>query len=108
MVEIKIIQAVNEPTDGVNNLVLVEKPDGLLRICINPKEITKAINDPQYVHPTAEDILSQMNGVKYFAKLDASNENVPICKLNLMKKASIGRYQFLRMPYGIFISERQI
>ena len=73
MVEMKIIQAVNETTDGVNNLVLVEKPDGLLRICIDPKEINKAINDPQYVHPTAEDVLSQMNGVKYFTKLDASN-----------------------------------
>ena len=36
MVEIKIIPAVNEPRDWVNNLVLVEKPNGSLRICIDP------------------------------------------------------------------------
>ena len=39
----KIIKAVNEPGDWVNNLVLVEKPDGFLRICIDPKEVNKAI-----------------------------------------------------------------
>ena len=65
MVEMKVIQAVNEPTNWVNNLVLVEKPDGSLRICIDPKEL-KAIKRPRYAHPTAEDILSQMRGVKYF------------------------------------------
>ena len=65
MVEIKIIQAVHEPTDWVNNLVLVEKPHGSLRICIDPKELNKAIKQPHYAHPTAEDILSQMSGAKY-------------------------------------------
>ena len=42
IVEMKVIQAVNEPTNWVNNLVLVEKPDASLRICIDPKEL-KAI-----------------------------------------------------------------
>ena len=106
MVKMKIIQAVNEPTDWVNNLVLVEKPDGSLRICIDPKELNKAIKRPHYVHPTAEDILSQMSGAKYFTKLDASNAYWQIeldeesSKL-LTFNSPFGRYQFLRMPYGI-------
>ena len=73
MVEMKIIPAVNEPTDWVNNLVFVEKPNGSLGIYIDPKELNKAIKQPHYNHPTAEDILSQMSGGKYFTILDASN-----------------------------------
>ena len=65
MVEMKVIQAVNEPTNWVNNLVLVEKLDGSLRICIDPKEL-KAIKRPRYAHPTAEDILSQMRGQVFY------------------------------------------
>ena len=57
MVKMKIIQAVNEPTDWVNNLVLVEKPDGSLRLFIDPKELNKAIKRPHHAHQTVEDIL---------------------------------------------------
>ena len=38
MVQMKTIQTVNEPTDWVNNLVLVKKLNGSLKICIDPKE----------------------------------------------------------------------
>ena len=57
----------------MNNLVLAEKPNGSLRTCIDPKEINKAIKRSHCAHPTAEDILSQMSGAKYFTKLDDSN-----------------------------------
>ena len=72
-VEMKIIQVVNETTDWVNYLVLEEKPNVSPRICIDPKELNKAIKRPHYADPTGEDILSRMSGAKYFTKLDASN-----------------------------------
>ena len=73
MVEMKINQAVNEPTDWINNSVLVEKPNGSLIICIDLKELNKDIKRPQYFHPTAEDILSQMSRAKHFTKFDANS-----------------------------------
>ena len=72
-VEMKIIQVVNEKTDWVNYLVLEEKPNVSPRICIDPKELNKAIKRPHSADPTAEDILSRMSGTKYFTKFDASN-----------------------------------
>ena len=73
MVEMKINQAVNEPTDWINNLVLVEKPNGSLIICIDLKERNKDIKRPQYFHPAAENILSQVSRAKHFTKFDANS-----------------------------------
>ena len=77
-----------------------------MRICIDPKELNKVIKRPHYAHPFAEGLLSQIRGAKYFTKLDASNA---YWQIELDKESSnlltfnspFGRYQFLRMPYGI-------
>ena len=36
MLKINIIVPIEEPTDWVNIMVIVEKPNGKLRICIDP------------------------------------------------------------------------
>ena len=36
MVDLDKIDPVDEPTDWVNGLVIVEKPNGKLRICLDP------------------------------------------------------------------------
>ena len=46
MIEMKIIQAVNEPTDWVNNLVLVQKPNGHGQYVLTLKNLIKLWNDP--------------------------------------------------------------
>ena len=38
-----IINQVDEPTDWANPMVIVEKRDGKLRICLNPHDLNKAI-----------------------------------------------------------------
>jgi hypothetical protein len=44
----KITEKVNEPTDWVNPLVLVRKPSGKLRICLDPKQLNKYIKRQHY------------------------------------------------------------
>ena len=73
MVDLNIITPVTEPTDWVNSLVVVEKPNGSLRICLDPRDLNQAIKHQHYKLPTTEDILSQMAGANFFTKLDASN-----------------------------------
>ena len=41
-----IICKVTEPTEWVSSLVVVEKPNGKLRICLDPKDLNKAIQRP--------------------------------------------------------------
>ena len=41
MEEEQVIVKVDEPTDWVYNLVIYEKPDRKLRVCLHPKELNK-------------------------------------------------------------------
>ena len=73
MLKMNIIAPIEEPIDWVNSMVVVEKPNGKLRICIDRKNVNKAIKRPHYAIPTTEEILSKMEGAKRFTKLDAKN-----------------------------------
>ena len=106
MVNLKIIVPVTEPTDWVSSIVIAEKPNGSLRICLDPKDLNKAIKRHHFKLPTTEEVLAKMSGSKWYSKLDASNaywqmkvdeESSSLLTFN----TPYGRYRFLRMPYGI-------
>ena len=52
MRRLAIIEPVNEPTEWVNLITIVEKPNGKLRICLDPKHLNQAIKSQQYKLPT--------------------------------------------------------
>ena len=43
LVSLNVIEKVDHSTDWVNSIVLVEKSDGSIRICLDPKDLNKAI-----------------------------------------------------------------
>ncbi|XP_068696993.1 uncharacterized protein [Montipora foliosa] len=49
---------VEEPTDWVSSMAFVEKPDGSLRICLDPRHLNKAIKREHFQLPTIEDIMA--------------------------------------------------
>ena len=70
----KIIAKVTEPTEWVSSLVVVQKPNsGKLRICLDPRDLNRAILRPHYPSRTIEDILPELSGAKYFTKMDAKS-----------------------------------
>ena len=69
--ESKVIAKVTEPTDWVNSLVVVEKSNRKLRICLDPEDLNTAIKRPHYPMPILKDALLKMTRVKFFSKLDA-------------------------------------
>ena len=73
MVKMEIITLIEEPTDWLSSLHIVEKPNGQLRICLDPRHLNQAIKHLHFVMPTAEEILAQMSNAKFFTKLDNSN-----------------------------------
>ena len=55
--KMNIVAPIEEPTDWVDSMVVVEKPNGKLRICIDPRNLNKAVKRPHYAIPTTEEIL---------------------------------------------------
>ena len=106
MEKMEIIEQINEPTDWVNSMVVVEKPNGNLRICLDPKHLNKAIKRPHYAMPTTEEILTKISTGKFFTKLDASNAywQIPVDESSsklLTFNSPKGRFKFVRILYGI-------
>ena len=103
---LRVIDRVTEQTDCVNSLVVVQTPNGQIRVFLDPKNLNKAIKRHHYQLPTAEDILSRMSGAKFFSELDASSGYWQICvdkessKL-LTFNSPFGRYKFNRLPFGV-------
>ena len=95
-----------EPTDWVSSLVVTEKPNGKLRVCIDLQRLNTALKRSHYPLPVIEDILPELADVKVFSKADLKDG---FLKIQLDEDSSKlttfqtpwGRYRYLRMPFGI-------
>ena len=73
LVFLGIIEKVTEPTEWVNSIVIVQKPNGDIQICLDPIELNKWIQRPHYPIPTFDDIANKCHGAQNLFKLDARN-----------------------------------
>ncbi|XP_048002450.1 uncharacterized protein K02A2.6-like [Leguminivora glycinivorella] len=103
---LNIIVPVTEPTDWVSNIVIVEKADGNIRLCLDPQHLNKAIKRSHFQLPTLDEITANISGAMYFSVLDASKGfymcvlDEPSSKLCTFA-TPFGRFRFLRLPFGI-------
>ena len=101
-----VIKKEEEPTDWVSSLVVTEKPNGKLRVCIDPQHLNKALKRSHYPLPVIEDILPELADVKVFSKADLKDGFLQIQLDQESSKLTTfqtpwGRYKYLRMPFGI-------
>ena len=101
-----VLVKVDKPTDWVNNLVIVQKKNGSLRLSLDPRDLNKAIKREHYKIPTMQEIASEFAGKTVFSTLDLKDgywqvqldeESSHLCTFN----TPFGRYRFTRMPFGI-------
>ena len=60
MVSLGVIEKVDKPTAWVNSIVIVEKSNGDIRLCLDPKDLNRAVKREFSQMPTAEEIMSRM------------------------------------------------
>ena len=58
-----------EPTEWVSQMAVVHKPNGKLRICIDPLPLNAALKRQYYRLPVL-DVLPKLQNAKIFSKLD--------------------------------------
>lgn len=62
-----------EPTPMVSSLVVARKPNGKLRVCIDPQDLKNGLQRAHYPMPTNEDILPDLSNAKCLTVLDAKD-----------------------------------
>ena len=106
LVKQDIIAPGTEPTPWISSIVVVPKKNGALRICLDPKDLNKAILREHYPLPTIEDIATCLHGAKVFTILDVSKGfwhvllDEPSSFLTTFHMP-FGRYRWKRMRFGI-------
>ena len=65
-----VLVPVTEPTEWVSQMAVVHKPNGKLRICIDPQPLNAALKREHYRLPVLDDVLPELKDAKIFSKLD--------------------------------------
>ena len=71
--KLDVIEKIDEPTAWVSSMVIVEKGNGQLPICLDPRDLNSAIKRNHYPMLTVDDVLSKLGRAKIFSELDASS-----------------------------------
>ena len=106
MEKMGVISRVSEPTDWCAGMVVVPKPDGRIRICVDLTKLNQSVRRERHILPSVEQTLAQLGGATVFSKLDA---NSGFWQIELTKESALlmtfitpyGRYCFNRLPFGI-------
>ena len=90
-------------------VVIVKKPDGSNRMCVDCRKLNKlTVSDPEPM-PTAEELLQRLSKVKFLSKIDLGKGywQVSMAEKDIQKAAFVapdGHYEFTKMPFGMVSS----
>ncbi len=101
-----IEEVVNEPTSWLLELVIVPKPNGDIRVCLDTRPVNKAILREKYQMPNPEEIIQLVNGWKYFTIIDLNSafEHIVLhqnSRYIATFRTHNGIYRYKRLFFGI-------
>ncbi|XP_069184050.1 uncharacterized protein [Procambarus clarkii] len=101
-------QGVIEPSTSpwLSPVVLVRKPDGSYRFCVDYRKVNEITKGDVYPLPRIQEIIDQFAAAKYFSTLDAKSAYwaIPVAVKDREKTAfsdGVHQFQFKRMPFGL-------
>ena len=90
----------------ISNLVVARRRNNELRLCIDLREVNKAIIPDKYPLPTMEELAAEFHGSAIYTKLDLRRSylQVPLAEESRYLTAFVthdGVFQYKRVPYGL-------
>ena len=103
--EANIIEKINSSA-WISNLVVARRKNKEIRLCIDLREVNKAIIPDKYPLPTMTEMAAEFHGSTVYTKLDLRRSylQVPLEKHSRHLTAFIthdGVFQYCRVPYGL-------
>ena len=110
LIEEEIITEQVEPTPWVSSVTFPRKPNGEVRVCLDPSNLNKAIIREHHKPMTVEEIAHELAGATVYTKADALKA---FLQIHLTHEASLlttfnshrGWLRFLQMPFGAKMSQ---
>ena len=110
LIEEEIITEQVEPTPWVSSVTFPRKPNGEVRVCLDPSNLNKAIIREHHKPMTVEEIAHELAGATVYTKANALKA---FLQIHLTHEASLlttfnshrGWLRFLRMPFGAKMSQ---
>ncbi len=106
MVKHNIITRITTPTDWCDPIVIASKRNENIRVCVDLRQLSKAVARVQFSIPTMEEVLGKIAGAQIFSVLDAKHGfwQVPLHVDSQHLTTFItpfGRFCFKRLPFCI-------
>lgn len=104
-----VVMVQGEYTPWVNSAVVTIKPNGSIRLCLDPRNLNKAIKRNPYYVRTIDDVIPKVSGSTHFSILDARSgfwqvsldeESSRLCTFN----TPWGKHRWTRLPFGLTCS----
>lgn len=106
MEKLGVISKVDDPTPWCTGMVVVPKPSGAVRICVDLKPLNESVLWEVHPIPKVDETLAQLAGATIFSKLDANSGfwQIPLAEESKPLTTFLtpeGRYCFNKLPFGI-------
>ena len=105
LIEEEIITEQVEPTPWVSSVTFPRRPNGEVRVCLDPSNLNKAIIREHHKPMMVEEIVHELAGATVYTKANALKA---FLQIHLTHEASLlttfnshrGQLRFLQMPFG--------